>query len=120
MLKRARKYNKKIDLYSVSEVSDGFGGYTTTDALVGSFWVYMTTLNSSSRSNSNSDGFGTIDSANGVRFVFRHNPNITFNYKSMYFVYRGYKYTIQNNSININYSDNEVELFVTKDNTPNG
>ena len=118
MLKRARKYNKKIDLYAVSEVSDGFGGYKTTDVKVASLWCYMTTMSANSRFNFGGDSFGTIDLANSVRLIFRYNPNLTFNYKNMYFMYRGFKYTIQNNAININYSNKEVEVYATKENIP--
>jgi len=35
----ARQYDKRIKIYGTTTVSDGFGGNTTSEVLIGSFWA---------------------------------------------------------------------------------
>lgn len=41
----SRKYDKKIDIFQLSTVDDGFGGFTTTETLLKSVWANIYTKN---------------------------------------------------------------------------
>jgi len=112
---RARKYDKKIQIWHTQKSSDGYSGYTIQDELLTTIWCKIDTLNANSKYNNTSNQFGTLDVSNSVRLLFRKRNDLTFNAKDMFFVYRGYKYIINNSPININFLDNEVEIIATRE-----
>lgn len=116
MLRRARKYTKRIDIYFTNKISDGFGGNRTQENYLYSLWVMINTLNANSSFNNRQSDLGTYDKANSLRLLFRYNPQLDFNYKNMYFVYEGSKYFIQTKSVEINETKSEVEIFATRQN----
>lgn len=113
---RARKYNKKIKIFYTTKVSDGFGGFTIQDNFLKSIWCKIDTLGVNSRFNNANTDYGTLDTANSLRLLFRNRNDLLFNSRSMYFVYRNYKYVIQNTPINLGFDDSEIEIIVTREN----
>ena len=47
----SRQYTRKIAIYKTTNVSDGYGGNTVTDVLIGSYWAEVK-QNSSFKDNS--------------------------------------------------------------------
>ena len=95
----ARQYTRKIAIYKTNNVSDGYGGNTVTDVLIGSYWAEVK-QNSSFKDNS----IGKSDIENNYSFKIRANDNLTLDIDNLSIVYRGNKYVVND----IRYDD---ELF---------
>jgi SPP1 family predicted phage head-tail adaptor len=95
----SRQYTRKIAIYKTNNVSDGYGGNTVTDVLIGSYWAEVK-QNSSFKDNS----IGKSDIENNYSFKIRANDNLTPDIDNLSIVYRGNKYVVND----IRYDD---ELF---------
>lgn len=95
----SRQYTRKIAIYKTANVSDGYGGNTVTDVLIGSYWAEVK-QNSSFKDNS----IGKSDIENNYSFKIRANDNLTLDIDNLSIVYRGNKYVVND----IRYDD---ELF---------
>jgi len=105
----ARKYDKRIKIYSTEPVPDGFGGNTVNDVLIGSFWAELK-QNSAFRDNS----IGKSDIKDNWSFNIRATPKITpENKDNLTIEYRGVKRVVND----IRYND---ELFRELNITANG
>tara|TARA_R110000851_G_scaffold311662_1_gene471928 strand:- start:244 stop:591 length:348 start_codon:yes stop_codon:yes gene_type:complete len=103
---RARKYNKKIEIWQTSTVSDGYGGGGVTSTRLTSVWCKFITNDALLRSTD----IGQTETSNKLMLKVRKNPNINYNSKNMYFVYRNIEYMIQGTPINIGFEDRELQL----------
>lgn len=104
----SRQYTRKIAIYKITDVSDGYGGNTVTDVLIGSYWAEVK-QNSAFRDNS----IGKSDIKNNYSFKIRANDNLTPDIDNLSIVYRGNKYVVND----IRYDD---ELFRFVNITANG
>ena len=104
----SRQYTRKIAIYKTTDVSDGYGGNTVTDVLIGSYWAEVK-QNSAFRDNS----IGKSDIKNNYSFKIRANDNLTPDIDNLSIVYRGNKYVVND----IRYDD---ELFRFVNITANG
>ena len=104
----SRQYTRKIAIYKTTNVSDGYGGNTVTDVLIGSYWAEVK-QNSAFRDNS----IGKSDIENNYSFKIRANDNLTLDIDNLSIVYRGNKYVVND----IRYDD---ELFRFVNITANG
>lgn len=96
----ARQYDKRIKLYTTTNVPDGFGGNTVQEALIGSFWAEIK-QNSAFRDNQ----LGKSDIKDNWSFNIRSTPKITpGNIDNLTIEYRGVKRVVND----IRYND---ELF---------
>lgn len=90
----ARQYSRKVNIYKVTTVSDGFGGYTVIDVLIGSFWAEVK-QNSSFKDNS----LGKADIKNTYSFKIRANSvlnpdidNLKIEYRNSFYVVNDIRY----------------------------
>ncbi len=104
----ARQYDKRIKIYSTTTVSDGFGGNTITEVLIGSFWAELK-QNSAFRDTA----IGMSNIKDNWSFNIRTNPTITVNMDNLTIEYRGVKRVVND----IRYND---ELFREINITANG
>lgn len=104
----ARQYTRKIQIYKATTVSDGYGGNTVTDVLIGSFWAEVK-QNTAFRDNS----IGKSDIKNNYSFKIRANSNITIEMDNLSIIYRDKKYVVND----LRYDD---ELFRFINITANG
>ena len=111
---RARGFTKRIEIWGNTRVSDGFGGYTNTEALITTSWAKLETFNVSKRSGNATD-FGLIDLNNAINITLRENPNLTIDTKNNYIKYRGDKYIINTAAVNVNFKDNLIKFVATKE-----
>lgn len=95
----SRQYTRKIAIYKTTDVSDGYGGNTVSDVLIGSYWAEVK-QNSAFRDNS----IGKSDIKNNYSFKIRANATLTPDIDNLSIVYRGNKYVVND----IRYDD---ELF---------
>lgn len=114
MIKRARKYNKKIELWQTTDVFDGYSGYATTSTLIDNVWCEISTNNSTYRDTD----FGKTETTNKIVVKLRKRNDIDYVSKNLFFKYRGNIYTIVSEPININFEDREIQIVLQLQ--PNG
>lgn len=104
----SRQYTRKIEIYKTTNVSDGYGGNTVTDVLIGSYWAEVK-QNRSFKDNA----VGKSLIKNNYSFKIRSNDNITPDIDNLSIVYHGEKYVVND----LRYDD---ELFRFINITANG
>lgn len=104
----SRQYTRKITIYKTANVSDGYGGNTVTDVLIGSYWAEVK-QNSSFKDNS----IGKSDIKNNYSFKIRANLTLTPDIDNLSIIYKGSKYVVND----FRYDD---ELFRFVNITANG
>lgn len=103
---RGRSLNKRIELWSVTSVADGFGGFTTSTALLSSSWANVKTFQPGRQNNISK--FGLTDPQNTVIFTLRKRNDLDYNVENMYIKYRGVKYTISTSPTNVDFNDSTI------------
>jgi SPP1 family predicted phage head-tail adaptor len=102
---RRVEFNKRIELYTVGPVADGYGGNTVSETLVGTYWAKVEPINQGTASTE----YGLLDAANTVRFTVRKGDDAI---SKEYFVkYRTKTYEIVSGPIELNF-DNKFLQFV--------
>jgi SPP1 family predicted phage head-tail adaptor len=109
---RARKFNKIIDVWKTTTVEDGFGGNTVNTEFVDSVWAKVET----GSNRFYNEELGTVDISDYVKVTIRNNPSFFLNYKTNFIKYLGTEYTITENSINVDFSNNYVTFKMLKQN----
>jgi len=104
----ARKYDRIIEMWTTTTVSDGFGGNTVTTALDYTLWANVTT-NNASRTNEN----GQNDNFVQVIFTVRNNPNLNISIKDNFIVYNSVIYNIDS-ILNIELDNIDIEIQATQ------
>jgi len=95
----ARQYSRKIAIYKTTNVSDGYGGSTVSDVLIGLFWAEVM-QNSAFKDNN----IGKSLIKDNYSFKIRANANLSIDVDNISIVYRSRKYVVND----IRYED---ELF---------
>jgi SPP1 family predicted phage head-tail adaptor len=96
---KARKYTRRIEIFTTTEIDDGYGGSIASDVSLGSFWAEVK-QNSAYRDNS----IGMADIKNNWSFNVRANPVLMYNKDNLTILYHGEKRVVND----IRYND---ELF---------
>lgn len=112
---RARGYNKRVDIYENTAVSDGYGGNTVTTAKIGTSWAKIETFKVNGRNSAITD-FGILDANNAITITLRKRNDITYDVKTHYFVYRDEKYIIKSFPVNNNFEDSVIQMICVKAN----
>ena len=112
---KARKFNKQIEVYTISAQSDGFGGNTNTSILLKKVWCNLKTIKGSSVANIEGLDF----TQNNLQITVRENPNINYNSEGLLLKYRGAEYTITSFPQNTNFTDAYI-TFIAVMNKPSG
>lgn len=108
---RARKYNKKIEVWQTAPVIDGFGGSIVSETLITRSWCHLTTLDRVTRSTD----FGITETNDTIIIKLRKRNDLTYNSKNLFFKYRGLKYIIQSEPINIGFEDREIQITLKQE-----
>jgi hypothetical protein len=103
---RARKYNKKIEIWQTTTVIDGYGGGGVQSTKLASVWCELITLDALIRTTD----IGQTDTNNKLIIKVRKTPTIDYTSKNTFFVYRNVSYNIQGTPINIGFEDRELQL----------
>jgi len=104
----ARKYDRIIEMWITTTVSDGFGGNTVTTAQDYNLWANVTT-NNASRTNEN----GQNDNFVQVVFTVRNNPNLNISIKDNFIKYNNVIYNIDS-ILNIDLDNIDIEIQATQ------
>jgi len=109
---RARKYNKRIEVWqTLPEAQDEFGDKSVTPQLITTTWCELITTNTVYRSTD----MGIIDTTDTITIKLRKRNDLTYNSKNQFFKYRGLKYVIQTEPINVGFEDREIIITLKKE-----
>lgn len=112
---RSRKYTKRVEIYQLTRVADGFGGFTVTDAKIGESWAKLETFQAGKALNLAE--YGIINPQRSILFTLRLRNDITYNVDTQYIKYRNKKYIISSYPTNINFEDSEITFIGTEEKT---
>tara|TARA_R110000772_G_scaffold49010_2_gene112048 strand:+ start:49 stop:462 length:414 start_codon:yes stop_codon:yes gene_type:complete len=87
----ARNYTRLVDFYKTQNVSDGFGGNTVSESLIGSYWAEVKNERSF-----NDTAQGTDVIKNTYVFQIRVNDFIEPHLNNLSIIYNGQKYIVNN------------------------
>jgi SPP1 family predicted phage head-tail adaptor len=104
----ARKYDRIIEMWITTTVSDGYGGNIVTTAQDYNLWANVTT-NQSSRTNEN----GQNDNFVQVIFTVRNNQNLNISIKDNFIVYNSVIYNIDS-VLNIDLDNIDIQIQATQ------
>lgn len=104
----ARKYTKAISIWKTTNVPDGYGGSTVTDALVYSVWANIDTKRAY-RQNEN----GQNDNFVQTVFTIRNRYDIDLSVKDNFIKYNGLIYNVDS-ILNMDLNNIDVEIYGTK------
>ena len=108
---RARKYNKKIEVWQTTPVSDGFGGNGVTTSLLASSWCKIITDNKSKVDNE----VGESTTYETIIVQLRKRNDVTYLSDNQFFKYRGFVYTIKSAPVNVGFDDREIQIILQRD-----
>ena len=108
---RARKYNKKIEIWQTTPVSDGFGGNTITSTLLSNAWCKIIT---NPKNTNRQTDFGETETFDRLAVQLRKNKNLVYNTQTMFFKYRGVDYNMVSEPVNIGFEDREIEIIIVR------
>ena len=109
---KSRAFNKKIEVWQLDKVADGYGGYTTSESILLNSWCNLKTLNANSNLNNE---FGVLDASNSIIVTLRKRNDLTYNLQTMFLKYRGQKYIIKSFPVNKNFEDSNITIVATKE-----
>ena len=112
---RARRFNKRIEIWQTAIVSDGFGGNTSSNTLITSSWAEIKSLNVSNRIGKSSSDFGINNTQLGVMVTVRLRNDITYNSINQYIKYAGDEYTISSFPENKNFDNSYITFIAVKE-----
>lgn len=106
----SRRYTKRIEVYQIggTKVSDGFGGYTVTDALLGTSWAKIKTF--SAGKFTNLVDYGIVNSQNAIIVECRKRIDLTYNSETQYIKYRNKNYTISTDPVESDFSNRDISF----------
>lgn len=90
-----RNYNRRVQIYAITQVSDGYGGFTVTESLVGESWAKIKTVANSSRYVGRLTDLGITNPLDAIVVNLWNRNDITINPVTHFLVYNGSKYMIQ-------------------------
>ena len=100
----SRSFNKQIKLYSVSPVADGFGGFTTSATLVGTYWAKLEPLGAGAMIQE----YGLEDADKSMRVTIRK-PIIHIS-ADYFVIYRDKTFKITSGPFEIGYENRFMEM----------
>ena len=107
----AREYNKRISVYQVESIPDGYGGYTVQKTVLADSWAKL--VNSSSSLQQRATTLGITDLYEPLIFKLRFRNDLPYNGRNLYLQYQGSEYVIKSITDN-NEFHREVEILCTK------
>lgn len=115
-MRHARELNKRIKIYELSKVSDGFGGFTVAETYLTEVWAYLKTFNVGNSYAKNKTDFGISESSNALIVTVRMRSDFTYSENYM-IEYAGEKYKIYSEPTNVDVKNKFVQFIIVKNDT---
>ena len=110
---RSRAFNKRVEIWGLTAVSDGFGGNTLTETLLATSWAKIETTNPN-RGDLGGDG-GILDATSSIIITMRKREDLTIDVQTQFIKYAGVKYVINSNAIDLDFKDSFIKVVCTKE-----
>ena len=107
----ARALNKRVQIYNVIKISDGFSGSTTYDQLISNSWANIETAKTSA---SKLNEVGLDDMSLKLIITVRFRNDLPYNGVNQFIMYRGEKYSFTASPMDVNFSSSFVQLIATR------
>jgi len=107
----AREYNKRIAVYQVESLPDGYGGNTVVKTILAESWAKL--VNSSSSLQQRATTLGITDLYEPLLFKLRFRNDLPYNGRNLYLSYQGKEYVIKSIT-DLNEMHREIEILCTK------
>ena len=114
---RSRRFTKRIEFWQTSNVPDGFGGNTEAEELITSSWAFIKSAGINSKYTSRATDIGITNTTDSIIIRLRKRNDITYNSINQFIKYRGKKYIVQNEPVNIDFNDAIIEIIATREET---
>lgn len=114
-MRRARQFTKRVEIWQIADVADGFGGNEVSDELIATSWAKVETMGISGRFSNRTTDLGITNTNQGVLFTFRNRNDLTYNSINQYLMYRGAKYIISSFPDNVNFNDAYIEIVASRE-----
>ena len=106
----SRQLNKRIQIWSSSQVADGFGGMTTNTALVSTSWAKIESISPGEARNIVS--YGIDDPQKSYKVTVRKRNDLTYNSEEHFVKYRGNEYAIISEPTNVDFKDTTIRFIM--------
>ena len=110
---RARRFNKRIELWQTESEADGFGGNTLKTELITITWAEIKALNKYI----NTDSFGISNTQLAVHVTVRLRKDLTYNSINQFIKYANESYTISSFPENKNFDNAFISFIAVKQDT---
>jgi head-tail adaptor len=107
---KARSYDKRIEVWEISTVADGFGGSTVATQKIASSWAKLQTEGLGRKAHN----MGLVEFNDPLLFLVRGRNDLPYNGRTLFLMYRNQKYIIQAIK-NEDLRDVDTEIFCTKE-----
>lgn len=114
---RARKITKRIEIWQTVEVSDGFGGSTSSEEKITDTWAEIKTLNN--KFNVRLTDLGISNTQVAIFVKVRIRSDFAYNSINQFIKYRGESYIINSFPINTDFDNSYIEFIAVKEPTKN-
>jgi len=108
----SREFNKRISIYSIKPVPDGFGGSTTSETLLSDSWAKIESI-SPGKSKSLAE-FGIDDPQNSVQITVRKRKDLVYDAEIHFFKYSGQDYKIASAPTDTNFEGRFITFIGSK------
>ena len=117
---KARIFNKRIEIWSTSSISDGFGGtIASSPTLLGKSWANIKTMGVNSKYANTSTSNGLEPYTDAIIIQVRKRNDLTYSKINQFIKYKGVNYVIKNIPINVNFRDDVIELVAQRQEVKN-
>ena len=112
---RSRRFRKRIEVWQLENVSDGFGGIKAANEMkLTTTWADIRSLSANSRYQSGGTDFGINNTQLGVMITVRKRNDLTYNTMNQFIKYNNEKYTIISFPENKNFDNSTITFIAVK------
>ena len=104
---RRNDLNKRIEIYEMTKISDGYGGYLTSTSKVTSTWAKIEPVEPGQYTSDS----GSIEAFKSVKFTIRKRNDLTLKVGKHFILYRGLAYSITNPPYELGFKNKFIVLF---------
>ena len=106
----SRDFNRKIEVWTVTRASDGYGGYSVSEALLGNSWASLETMNAGQVNRA----IGVETSDKVLKVTVRKRNDLQYRSDIHFIVYRGIKYNIIKSPVEDNLDKKFVVFYIAE------
>ena len=108
---RARKYNNRIQVWQTAPIKNEWGGDTVSETLLTTTWCMIKTPDKAYRSTD----FGITDTTDTIVLRLRKRNDLTYNSQNQFFKFKGKRYIIETEPIDIGFEDREIKITLKRE-----